>query len=148
MSVLAMDDGDKTKWAKFLAQRGRWVTEAVIVAIVAFLAALSGAWIALVSKDHELRIRLVEIGIGILRADPKDDVTPARAWAIKVIQQNSGVDFSEDEKNLLLHKPILDTGYYDIGSGYSDYPPDTFGRRPPGSASPLKQPPNGTQKSP
>jgi hypothetical protein len=145
-----MDDGDKTKWAKFLALSGRWVTEAVIVAIVAFLAGLSGAWIGLVSKDHELRIRLVEIGIGILRADPKDDVTPARAWAIKVIEQNSGVDFSEDEKNLLLHKPILSKlGYYGTTISYdSTYTPDTVGKRPSPDDNPRRAPPNGTQKSP
>ena len=31
------------------------------------------------SKDQELKVHLVEIAIGILRADPKEDVTPARA---------------------------------------------------------------------
>jgi hypothetical protein len=43
------------------------------------------------SKDEELRVHLVEIAIGILRAAPKEDVTPARGWAIDVIEKNSGV---------------------------------------------------------
>jgi hypothetical protein len=35
------------------------------------------------SKDQELRVHLVKIAIGILRADPKEDVTPARGWALE-----------------------------------------------------------------
>ena len=46
---------------------------------------------AVVGKDEAVRVHLVEIAIGILRADPKEDVTPARAWAIDVIEKNSGV---------------------------------------------------------
>ena len=33
----------------------------------------------------------MEIAIGILRADPKEDVTPARGWALDIIEKNSGV---------------------------------------------------------
>ena len=73
----------------------RWtVTDAIIVAILTVLSGLFGNWIGLVTKDHELKIRLVEIGIGILRADPKENLTPAREWAIRVIETNSGFDFS------------------------------------------------------
>ena len=101
------------------------VAVALVTAICTLMGVLGGAWIALMTKDHELKIRLVEIGIGILRADPKDDVTPARRWAIDVIQNNSGVNFSEEEINLLLHKPIhsVDRTY-----GSTDAYYDTFTR--------------------
>jgi hypothetical protein len=62
---------------------------------------------AVVGKDEEVRVHLVEIAIGILRADPKEDVTPARAWAIDVIEKNSGVKFLAEDRAALLHKPIL-----------------------------------------
>jgi hypothetical protein len=62
---------------------------------------------AVVGKDEEVRVHLVEIAIGILRADPKEDVTPARAWAIDVIEKNSGVKFLPEDRAALLHKPIL-----------------------------------------
>lgn len=69
------------------------------------------------SRDRELNIRLVEIGIGILRDDPeKSGVFSARRWAIEVIQNNSGVNFTQDERNELLRKPLG----YEVGQ-YIDY---------------------------
>jgi hypothetical protein len=46
------------------------------------------------------------LAIGILRADPKEDVTPARGWALDIIEKNSGVPFSQDDREALLHKPL------------------------------------------
>jgi hypothetical protein len=48
----------------------------------------------------------VEIAIGILRADPKEDVTPARGWALDIIEKNSGVPFSQQDQEALLRKPL------------------------------------------
>ena len=76
-------------------------------ALAAVLAAVATGWFGYASKDDELRVHLVEIAIGILRADPKEDVTPARAWAIDVIEKNSGVKFLPEDRAALLHKPIL-----------------------------------------
>ena len=75
----------------------------LVVAIVAVLsAAIAGAasfgvgYLTFASKDQELRVHLVEIAIGILRADPtKEDVANARGWALDVIEKNSGVPFSQ-----------------------------------------------------
>lgn len=60
------------------------------------------------SKDEELKVHLVKIAIGILRADPtKEDVAPARAWAMDAINKYSGLrPFTDDERAALLHKPI------------------------------------------
>lgn len=48
----------------------------------------------------------MEIAIGILRADPKEDVTPARGWALDIIEKNSGVPFSQQDREALLRKPL------------------------------------------
>ena len=48
----------------------------------------------------------VEIAIGILRAEPKEDVAPARGWAIDVIERDSGVKFSPEDRAALLLKPL------------------------------------------
>ena len=42
-------------------------------------------YLTFASKDQELKVHLVEIAIGILLADPKEDVTPARGWALDII---------------------------------------------------------------
>ena len=44
-----------------------------------------GQLLTFASKDQELKVHLVEIAIGILLADPKEDVTPARGWALDII---------------------------------------------------------------
>jgi hypothetical protein len=58
-------------------------------AMFGFAAAVATGWFSFASKDDELRVHLVDIAIGILRADPKGDVAPARGWAIDVIEKDS-----------------------------------------------------------
>jgi hypothetical protein len=62
---------------------------------------------SLASKNEELHVHLVEIAFGILEADPKQGVGPARGWAIDVIERNSGVKFSDADREALLSKPIV-----------------------------------------
>jgi hypothetical protein len=52
---------------------------AVLSAAIAGAASFGAGYLTFASKDQELKVHLVEIAIGILRADPKEDVTPARA---------------------------------------------------------------------
>jgi hypothetical protein len=79
---------------------------AVLAAAITGVAGLGVGYLAFASKDQELKVHLVEIAISILRADPKEDVTPARGWALDVIEKNSGVPFSQEDRNALLHKPL------------------------------------------
>ena len=77
------------------------------------------AYFTFASKDQELKVHLVEIAIGILRANPKEDVTPARGWALDVIEKNSGVPFSQDDREALLHKPLADWSWKLVPDGAS-----------------------------
>jgi hypothetical protein len=98
-----------------MANDGGGGTSPLAVAVIALLSAvIAGAasfgvgYLAFASKDQELRVHLVEIAIGILRADPKEDVAPARKWAIDVIEKNSGITFDAANRDALLHKPLMD----------------------------------------
>ena len=119
-----MTEGDKPTETVSFAVLGRRVTLPLALlgffgVVLTALGALGGSWIALLTKDHELKIRLVEIGIGILRADPKEKITPARGWAIRVIQSNSGENFTPDEMQALLDQPLVTLGYADtFGNEY------------------------------
>ena len=67
-------------------------------------------------------IRLVELGIGILRADPtKEEVAPARGWALDVIEKYSDVTFQREDRLLLLKKPLstLPVGWGKDGVWYT-----------------------------
>jgi hypothetical protein len=96
-----------------MADQGGGGASPLVVAIVAVLsAAIAGAasfgvgYLTFASKDQELKVHLVEIAIGILRADPKEDVNPARGWALDIIAKNSGMPFSQKDREALLHKPL------------------------------------------
>jgi hypothetical protein len=84
-------------------------------AIVGAAGIVAASWFSFASKDEELRVHLVEIAMGILRADPtKEDVAPAREWAMDAIDHYSGLrKFTAEERAALTHKPIgfADTGY-------------------------------------
>jgi hypothetical protein len=77
------------------------------------LAALAvGAWSAVTAYKtwfDERNARLVEIGVNILRADPQKEtnIEAARAWALDLIDANSGgVRFSREARTELLKRPL------------------------------------------
>jgi hypothetical protein len=83
-------------------------TVSLSVATLAFIGSITSAYYTYSNRNRELDIKLVEIGIGILRADPKDTgLTAARAWAVQVIEENSQVRFSDADRTSLLQKPLL-----------------------------------------
>ncbi|WP_282046548.1 hypothetical protein [Roseibium album] len=56
------------------------------------------------SKNRELDIQLIEIGLSILRADPAEEqISPAREWAITLVEKHSGEGFGEDRERLKNH---------------------------------------------
>lgn len=77
---------------------------AVFVALIAAAAGFGGAWLTFASKSQELQIRMVEIAVGILRADPKG---PGSDWAIRVIELNSGTTFSAVDRKELMKNPMV-----------------------------------------
>jgi hypothetical protein len=98
----------------------------VVVAGLALAGAVATGWFGFASKDQELRVHLVEIAIGILRADPsKEDVAPARQWAIDIIERDSGVKFTPEDRAALLHKAVKTIDYG--GGGFDG--DATFGAR-------------------
>jgi hypothetical protein len=75
---------------------------------LALVGSLASGFYTYANRNRELDIRLVEIGIGILRADPKEtDLKAARGWAVQVIEDYSKVKFSDADRAALLDKPLL-----------------------------------------
>lgn len=80
----------------------------IAVAGIALIGSVVSAFYTYANRNRELDIKLVEIGIGILRADPTGtNLTPARAWAIQIIEENSKVKFDKADRESLLQKPLL-----------------------------------------
>lgn len=106
-------------------ETGRLV--ALVTATAAVVSALVTAGFNYFSRDRELDIRLVEIGIGILSADPeKTGVFAARGWALDVVEANSGIDFSEQDRAQLLQRPLS----FEYFSSYKPYFPSDDPKTP------------------
>jgi len=79
----------------------------ISVAAIAFAGSVVSAFYAYSNRNREMDIKLIEIGIGILRTDPKETgISPAREWALRVIEENSGLKFNADDRQALLNKPL------------------------------------------
>jgi hypothetical protein len=88
---------------------------ALCVAGIAFAGSLVSAYYTYTSRNRELDIELVKVGIGILRADPRETQTNgAREWAIDLIEIHSGRKFSKEARSELLQSKL---GY----AGYTEY---------------------------
>lgn len=111
----------------------------IVAAGIACIAAMASAYLTYAGHNRELDIRLVEIGVSILRADPdKTGVSAARGWAIQVIEENSRVRFSAQDRAELLKRPL--SGNFTYADEYdSTYTPPQNRTKAP-DLSPPKQP--------
>lgn len=111
----------------------------IAVATIAFLGSVVSAFYTYTSRNRELDIKLVEIGITILRADPKEAQTNgAREWAVSVIEKHSGQRFSEKAKSELLNYKLDFEPYWSPAgarAGQGSLPPS-----PPSSGSERPRP--------
>ena len=106
----------ETSFAARLRDTSVTAMATVIGATLAFIGVYVTGYFSYASKDEELKVHLIEVAFGILRADPKDKIEPARGWAIAIIEKNSGIPFSDSDKKALLSQPINSKAYalYDL----------------------------------
>jgi hypothetical protein len=85
---------------------------AAIVALIGagatILAAVIPAQYGAQGKGRELDIKLVEIGMAILRSDPKEipNNRGTREWAVEIVEKYSGVKFSARARNELIENRL------------------------------------------
>ncbi|UES40923.1 hypothetical protein [Roseibium aggregatum] len=80
-----------------------------------------------IGKSRDQDIKMVELGIGILKADPResDQTSPAREWAIRIVERYSGESFSKDDRTKLLERSIASGSMVGVldGLGYKRMTP-------------------------
>lgn len=81
-----------------------WLT--VSTAVAALLGGIVGSWLDFDVRDRQLDVRLVEIAVGILQAEPKDNIRPAREWAVDVIAKYSNVPISPASRVALIDNSL------------------------------------------
>jgi hypothetical protein len=100
--------------------RGEWVRD-VSIALASLAIAVATSVYTVRSAAEERNAKLVEIGVSVLRIDPKKEgqISAARKWALDLIDANGGgVKFSAEAREELLHAPLR----YDSGYTAYDYP--------------------------
>jgi hypothetical protein len=81
-----------------------WLGTAVIAVISG---GLGGAALQHLSQSRDQDIKMVQVGLDILRTDPKtNSINPAREWAIRVVEKYSGLDFNADDRSALINNGI------------------------------------------
>jgi hypothetical protein len=92
----------------------------VTIAVSAFLIGVSALIASFGVLTTDKNARLVEIGVSVLRADPKKEPSAlaARKWALDLIDANAGgVKFSPEARAALGEQALPGTGGY-FGGGY------------------------------
>jgi hypothetical protein len=81
-----------------------------LVAVAGVLGTLLGATVSplvnYLTNERQVDVKMLEIGLGILREPPKEDAQAMRAWAIAIIEKSSGRPFSEQQRDILLKKEL------------------------------------------
>jgi hypothetical protein len=79
---------------------------AASIAVAGALGTLLGATVAPVvnywTNERQMDVKMVEIGIGILRSPPTEDIAVMRSWAVDVIEASSKRRFTSDQRAALL----------------------------------------------
>jgi len=114
------------------------------VAGIALIGSIGSAYYTFARRNRELDIELIKIGVGILRADPKETQTEgAREWGIQIIEDFSKRPFSPEARRELLRSKL---GY--AGSSYEFQPGYDCTFTPTGALISCKSDPEASNKSP
>lgn len=76
------------------------------LAVVGVLGAVAGAAVTgvfnYVDQNRDMDAKMIELGVGVLQAQPTSDAGPLRLWAISVIESRAGFTFKPEERKVLV----------------------------------------------
>ncbi len=107
---------------------------ALWVALAGVVGALTGAVITggfnYLSHQHDLDAKMIELSIGILRADPTDGDKRLREWAIDVMEKRANFKFNDELREDLINRQVPFKGEYPPLPGTDKFPPLPGTQRP------------------
>jgi hypothetical protein len=98
-------------------ERPSWLIPLVAAAGVVGGAIVTGAF-GYFSHQYDLDAKMIELSIGILRAEPTPETTPLREWALDVIDRRANFKFNAVQRAVLLKKELPFKGSW--SPGYSE----------------------------
>jgi hypothetical protein len=91
------------------ATRSAWLLPLVGAIGVVGGAAITGIF-NYVSHKGDIDAKIIEIGVGVLRAEPTTETMPLRDWGIDVIEKRAGFKFTPEQKAALKKKSLPFSG--------------------------------------
>jgi murein L,D-transpeptidase YcbB/YkuD len=82
-------------------------SQAIAIVLVPLVVAYVGQRYTSASHDRDIQARFVELAISILRERPTESTRRVREWAVRVVDQYSGVALSDSTKNDLIERAPL-----------------------------------------
>ncbi|MGA3302730.1 MAG: hypothetical protein ABSC72_05515 [Methylovirgula sp.] len=108
----APDDGARPAEQKL--KRSIFSDSIIVAAVITVVGGFFATFINWQSHSEEQKLKYIQLGIGILRADPKDEnAAKIRDWAFRVVSSYSPVKFTKEEEEQILHKQIKAVSAYD-----------------------------------
>jgi hypothetical protein len=87
------------------------ISAAIAAVVIPLVVAYVGNSYTAAMKERELQGKFVELAINILKEKPSPETTNLRKWAIKVIDNYSGMPFNEATREDLINRvPIPESG--------------------------------------
>lgn len=84
-----------------------WDKTKIIAEILAIIAVIYyGNAINTSLKEREINLQLVQLAIEVLQTEPNNSTSALREWAVKVVDDLSGVPLGEQVKKELLKNPL------------------------------------------
>jgi len=90
-----------SSWEKFKVVSGFLASILVPLAV-----GLAGHWVSAALTEKEVKMRYVELAIGILKEKPDEAAAGLREWAVKVLESYSPVPIPEEARKALRQKTL------------------------------------------
>lgn len=88
-------------------KRSIWSDAVIVAAIITAGASLAAVKINEQDRAQELNLKYIELGVGILRANPKEEnAAEIRGWAVRIVQNFAPIKLTEEEIEQILNKQI------------------------------------------
>jgi hypothetical protein len=98
------------------AERSPWWLALIGVVGIAIGAAITGVF-NYVNHQGDVDAKMIELGVGILRAEPTPETAPLREWAVDVIETRAKFRFTAAQRTALLKKELPYKGGFGPGFG-------------------------------
>jgi hypothetical protein len=111
-----------------MADTSRWLVPGIVGTV---LGAVITGWFNYVSHQGDIDAKMIELSVGILRAEPTPETAPLREWAIDVIDKRAGFKFNTAQRAALLKKELPFKGGWSpgfsegFGPSSMPYPPQS-----------------------